>query len=122
MVKSGTRKKTSDLLIGCLIAFTSPHPVTMSRTECRDQQSVIRKKACCQWGNGCRSVDIRHCACMSHCDTGPSSGSSMFPPARDVLRRSKPYRVKKGSRDMLQLLVLCNIVIPKPPHTSSDMH
>src|SRR3954471_16736423 len=50
MVKSGTRKKTSDRLSGCLMAFTgSLVRAAKSRRKCRDQQSVIRKIVGCQW-------------------------------------------------------------------------
>ena len=61
MVKSGTRKKTSDRLIGCLVTFKVASPCTMSRTGCRDQQSVIRKTVCCQWGGWRRGMKFATC-------------------------------------------------------------
>ena len=68
MVKSGTRKKTNDRLIGSFAAFNvGPPLLTMTRTECRYQQSVIRKPCIV---NGCGvayRLNLRHGSQIGQC-------------------------------------------------------
>jgi hypothetical protein len=92
-VKSGTRKKTSDLLIGCFMAFKEASRKPKWREqECREQQSVIRKNFSCQWGAEMAKSEI--------CDIVRQRQPRGRPPQRRPACQGKGRAILAGSHGL----------------------
>src|SRR5262245_17699166 len=69
MVKSGTRKKTNDLLFGSLTALNvSSQRAAMTRTGCRYQQSAIKTRCLSMARGGRQSLNLRHGSQIDKCE------------------------------------------------------